>query len=71
MLRKIDYSDWAASIVPVPKQDGSIRICGDYKVTINPQLMVDQYPLSQPSDLMACLTGGQRFTKLDLTAAYQ
>ena len=71
VLRKIDYSDWAAPIVPVPKRDGSIRICGDYKVTINPQLMVDQYPLPQPSDLMARLTGGQRFTKLDLTAAYQ
>ena len=67
MLRKIDHSDWATPIVPV----GSIRICGDYKVTINPQLMVDQYPLPQPSDLMACLTGGQRSTKLDLTAAYQ
>ena len=40
-------------------------------MTINPQLMVDQYPLPQPSDLMACLIGGQRFTKLDLTAAYQ
>ena len=61
VLRKIDYSDWAAPIVPVPKPDGSIRICGDYKVTINPQLMVDQYPLPQPSDLMARLTGGPVF----------
>ena len=58
-------------IVPVPKRDGSIRICGDFKVTINPFLCVDQYPLPKPNDLMACLTGGQMFTKLDLTAAYQ
>ena len=68
---KENYSDWAAPIVPVPKEDGSIRVCGDFKVTINPGLNVDQYPLPKPSDLMTCLTGGKLFTKLDLTAAYQ
>ena len=55
----------------MPKKDGSLRLCGDYKVTINPQLQVDQYPLPKPADLFTCLTGGQSFTKLDLTAAYQ
>ena len=71
ILKKVDYSDWAAPIVPVPKSDGAVRICGDYKVTINPSLRVDQYPLPRPSDLFTCLTGGKLFTKLDLTAAYQ
>ena len=71
VLRKVDHSEWAAPVVPVPKKDGSIRLCGDYKVTINSQLHVDQYPLPKPTDLFACLTGGQSFTKLDLTAAYQ
>ena len=66
---KENYSDWAAPIIPVPKQDGSIRVCGDFTVTINPGLNVDQYPLPKPSDLMTCLTGGKLFTKLDLTAA--
>ena len=46
-------------------------MCGDFKVTINPFLNVDQYPHPKPSDLMTCLTGGKMFTKLDLTAAYQ
>ena len=71
VLRKVDHSSWAAPIVPVPKRDGSLRICGDYKVTINPCLQIDQYPLPKPVDLMTCLTGGKRFSKLDLTAAYQ
>ena len=71
VLQKTDFSDWAAPIVPVPKSDGSIRICGDYKVTINPSLQVDQYPLPRPNDLFTCLTGGKLFTKLDLKAAYQ
>ena len=71
ILHKVDHSDWAAPIVPFPKSDGTIHICGDYKVTINPSLLVDQYPLPRPNDLFACLTGGKLFTKLDLTAAYQ
>ena len=71
VLRKTSHADWAAPIVPVVKKDGSIRICGDYKVTINPSLCIDQYPLPKPSDLMSCLTGGQKFSKLDLSAAYQ
>ena len=45
ILEKISHSDWAAPIVTIPKKDSSIRICGDYKVTINPVLEVDQYPL--------------------------
>ena len=34
-------------------------------------LETDQYPLPRPEDLMTCLTGGCKFTKLDLSSAYQ
>ena len=71
VLRKVPHAAWAASLVPVPKEDGTLQLCGDYKVTINPSLLVDQYPLPKPTDLMTCLTGGVCFSKLDLTAAYQ
>ena len=50
---KFDRSDWAAPILPVPKPDGSLRNCGDNKVTINPVLEMDQYPLPKPVDQMA------------------
>ena len=70
-LQPVEHSEWAAPIVPVPKKDGTIRICGDFKVTVNPYLDVDQHPLPKPTELFACLTGGKRFTKLDLSSAYQ
>ena len=71
VIKKVFLSSWAAPIVAVPKKDGHFRICGDYEVTINPSLEVDQYPLPNPTDLYASLTGGQKFTKLDLSQAYQ
>lgn len=71
VIEKTNYSDWAAPIVAVPKADGTMRICGDYKVTINPVLQVDQYPVPKAEDLFATLAGGQKFSKLDLSQAYQ
>ena len=41
----VPYSDWACPIVPIRKPDGSIRICGDYKMTINPRAKCDTYPV--------------------------
>ena len=70
VLEPVNHSDWAAPVVTVPKRDGSVRLCGDYKVTVNPALDVDQYPLPRPEDIFATLAGGQHFTKLDLSHTY-
>ena len=59
IIEKVDHSDWASPIVPVPKGDGKIRICGDYKVTVNSHLQVDQYPLPKPDELFTALVGGK------------
>ena len=40
IIKKVEHSEWAAPIVPIPKVDGQIRICGDYKVTVNANLEV-------------------------------
>ena len=53
------------------KGDGYFRICGDYKITINEALEIDQHPLPKPDELFAALTGGHKFTVLDLSQAYQ
>ena len=71
VIERIPHSKWATPLVAVPKEDGSVRLCGDYRKTVNPAIEIDQYPLPHPEDLMAELTGGHKFSKLDLSAAYQ
>ena len=58
-------------MVLVPKKDGSLRVCGDYKMTVNQCADVDQYPLPNTEDLFATLAAGQVFSKTDLSDAYQ
>ena len=70
VIVKVEQSDWASPIVVVPKSDGSVRICGDYKVTINQVVDDEQYPLPTAQDLYSTLAGSKVFTKLDLTHAY-
>ena len=70
VIYKVKTSKWATPTVPVRKPNGSVYLCGDYKVTINPYLNVNQYPLPRPEELFAAMNNGQHFTKLDLSEAY-
>lgn len=70
ILKPVEYSEYASPIVPVLKRDGSIRLCADYSVSINKQLLIEQYPLPSAHQLFTKLHGGQQFSKLDLSQAY-
>ena len=70
IIRKVATSDWAAPLVPVIKPSGKLRLCGDYKMTVNREINLDTYPLPLIDELFANLSGGIRFTKLDLSQAY-
>ena len=70
ILKPISYSDWASPIVIVPKPDGDIRICADYKNTVNPHIEADHYPLPTADELFTKIKGGKTFSKLDLKTAY-
>jgi hypothetical protein len=50
----------------VPKPDGRVRLCGDFKVTVNQAIKVDQYPIPTAQDLHATLAGGKKFSKRGL-----
>lgn len=58
IITPVTWSEWATPIVPIVKQGGSIRICGDFKVTVNAQLKVDLYLLPQIGDIFASLSSG-------------
>ena len=70
-LIPVDRSDWATPIVVVRKKDGGIRICGDFKVSINPFIKQQVYPLPTLEEMFSTLANGESYTKLDLARAYK
>ena len=56
--------------MPVVKSNGSVKICGDYKLTANTATKTESYPLPRIEDVFASLAGGKVFSKLDLSHAY-
>ena len=70
IISPVKHSDYATPIVPVMKRNGSVRICGDFKSTLNKILEPEQYPLPRIDEIFASFAGGQKFSKLDLTEAY-
>ncbi|UYV60352.1 hypothetical protein LAZ67_1000919 [Cordylochernes scorpioides] len=71
IIEPIKFSKWASPIVTVLKNDGTIRICHDYKTTVNLYTNPDKYPLPTIPQLLDRLRGGKVFTKLDMAQAYQ
>ena len=72
ILEPVEFSEWASPIVPVLKSDKkSVRVCGDFKQTINPVFRLDRYPIPKVEDLFTSLSGAKVFSKIDLSQAYQ
>ena len=70
ILCPIKVSDWAKPIVPVMKKDGTIRVCGDFKLTVNQATQTEVYPFPRIDELFASLSGGTVFSTLDFSHAY-
>ena len=70
IISPVKYSAWAAPVVPVAKPNGDIRLCGDYKLTVNRAVKLDTYPIPHIRDLFSCLSGATVFSKLDMSQAY-
>uniref|UniRef100_A0A5S6QCU6 Reverse transcriptase domain-containing protein n=1 Tax=Trichuris muris TaxID=70415 RepID=A0A5S6QCU6_TRIMR len=68
--KPVPTSQWAAPIVVVKKSSGGIRICGDFKVTVNPQLEINLFPITRLEELLVKLQHGQHFSRIDLADAY-
>ncbi|XP_052754781.1 uncharacterized protein K02A2.6-like [Galleria mellonella] len=70
ILEKVTYSQWGTPVVPVVKQNGSVRLCADYRATLNKNLLDDKYPIPRVEEVFSKLSGGRYFCTLDINQAY-
>ena len=63
-------SKWASPHVNVRKSDGDIRVCGDFKVGVNPKICSDSFPMPNIENAFSAMAGMTHFAKIDLTSAY-
>ncbi|GBN34921.1 Uncharacterized protein K02A2.6, partial [Araneus ventricosus] len=70
VLEPISNPRWSTPIVPIIKQSGEIRLCADYKVTINKDMKNHPYPIPLVNHILANLADGKVFAKIDIAQAY-
>ena len=70
IISPMKKAKWATPIVPVVKKDGTIRICGDFKSTVNQAKHIETYPLPRVEELFSNLAGGKYFSKQDMSSTY-
>ena len=66
----VESAEWASPLVVVKKKNGNIRICADFRVTVNPFIDPHQHPIPDPNELISRLSGCSVFSTLDLIQAY-
>ena len=69
ILEKVESSTWATPIVVV-ERGPKLRICGDYKSTLNKHLETKIYPLPSTEECFNSMVGGQKFSVIDVKSAY-
>ena len=62
-------SPWASPIVPVPKKDGSLRLCVDYR-RLNKVTQGDPYYMSTLDEIVERVGESRCFSKLDLSKGF-
>ncbi len=68
-LSTVTYLDWVANIVPVPKKDGKVRMCMDYR-NLNRASPKDNFPLPHIDTLIDNTTTNVMFLFMDGFSGY-
>ncbi len=69
IISRVKNSDFATPLVPVIKEKG-LRLCGDFKSTINKLIEDDIHPIPKIDEIFVKLNGGKIFSKIDMNKAY-
>ena len=70
ILTPVEHSNWSTSLLFIPKPDGSVRPCGDFKSTVNPLLKEVAPPQINMENILCDLAGNKYFSNLDFAQAY-
>ncbi|KAI4904670.1 hypothetical protein NFI96_001896 [Prochilodus magdalenae] len=62
-------SEWCSPVVLVPKKDGSLRVCVDFRY-LNSVSKFDSYPTPRIDSLIECLGKAKWLTTIDLRKGY-
>ena len=68
-LKVVSYPEWLANIVPVPKKDGRVRMCVDYR-DLNKASPKDDFPLPNIDILVDNTAGHGMFSFMDGFSGY-
>lgn len=66
IISPVNSSDWGSPLVVIPKADGGVRLCVDYKCGENDKLVEVSHPIRHIDDVLHSLRGSRHFCKLDL-----
>ena len=69
VIREVQYPEWLANIVMVPKKNDSWRMCIDF-TTLNKFCQKDEYPLPRIDTLVDALVGSEMLSMLDCFSGY-
>ena len=71
VIKLVEFSDYAAPVVPVLRANGRIRTSGDYTLTVNKLMVAVKHPIPNIEDLYPKLAGGKLYSRIDLRNYYE